>query len=107
MLTGLSTQFTMNTVILRLLFERAAEFENSRMSGLFSFMNYIETIKNQGDDLTPAKTFGDGDNVVRIMTVHKSKGLEFPVVILSDTAHEFNFKEFEKNILWNGEVVRN
>lgn len=89
---------------LRLLFERAAEFENTRMSGLHSFMNYIETIKNQGDDLTPAKTFGDGDNVVRIMTIHKSKGLEFPVVILSDTAHEFNLKEFEKNILWNGDA---
>ena len=38
------------------------------------------------------------------MTIHKSKGLEFPVVILSDTAHEFNLKEFDKNILWNGEV---
>ncbi|MBR5613930.1 MAG: helicase-exonuclease AddAB subunit AddA [Clostridia bacterium] len=89
---------------LRLLFERAAEFEHTRMNGLFSFMNYIETIRSQGDDLTPAKTFGDGEDVVRIMTVHKSKGLEFPVVILADTARDFNMTDLRKNILWNTEA---
>ncbi len=89
---------------LRLLFERAAEFEHTSFSGLFSFMNYIETIRSQGDDLTPAKAFGEGDNVVRIMTVHKSKGLEFPVVILSDTDHDFNMMDLNKNIIWNNEM---
>ncbi len=89
---------------LRLLFERAAEFEHTGLSGLFSFMVYIESIRSQGDDLTPSKTFGDGDNVVRIMTVHKSKGLEFPVVILADTAHEFNVTDLNKNIIWNTEM---
>lgn len=89
---------------LRLLFERAAEFEHTKMSGLFNFMNYIETIRSQGEDLTPAKTFGDGDNVVRIMTIHKSKGLEFPVVILADTARDFNTEDLKKNILWNGDA---
>lgn len=89
---------------LRLLFERAAEFEHTGLSGLFSFMNYIETIKSQGDDLTPAKTLSDGDNVVRIMTIHKSKGLEFPVVILSDTGHDFNLMDLNKNIIWNNDA---
>ncbi len=89
---------------LRLLFERAAEFEHTALSGLFSFMNYIETIRSQGDDLTPAKTLSDGDNVVRIMTIHKSKGLEFPVVILADCDHEFNLSDLNKNIIWNNEV---
>lgn len=86
---------------LRLLFERAAEFEHTALSGLFSFMNYIETIRSQGDDLTPAKALSDGDNVVRIMTIHKSKGLEFPVVILADCDHEFNLSDLNKNIIWN------
>ncbi len=89
---------------LRLLFERAAEFEHTSFSGLFSFMNYIETIRSQGDDLTPAKTLGEGDNVVRIMTIHKSKGLEFPVVILADCDHEFNLSDLNKNIIWNNEM---
>ncbi len=86
---------------LRLLLERAMEFERTRLSGLFGFMNYIETIKTQGDDLTPAKTLGDDENVVRIITIHKSKGLEFPVVILSDTTREFNSGDIKKNIIWN------
>ena len=86
---------------LRLLFERAADFEHTGLSGLFNFMNYIEAIKSRGDDLAPAKTLSDGDNVVRIMTIHKSKGLEFPIVILADTAHSFNMTDLSKNILWN------
>lgn len=86
---------------LRLLFERAAEFEHTGFSGLFNFMNYIETVRSQGGDLTPAKTLSDGDNVVRIMTVHKSKGLEFPVVILADTGHDFNVTDLNNNIIWN------
>ncbi len=89
---------------LRLLFERAAEFEHTALSGLFSFMNYIETIRSQGDDLTSAKTLGEGDNVVRVMTIHKSKGLEFPVVILADCDHEFNLSDLNKNIIWNNEA---
>ncbi len=86
---------------LRLLFERAAEFEHTKLSGLFSFMNYIETIKSENHDLSPAKVFGENENVVRIMSIHKSKGLEFPVVILADTAHRFNTEDTKKSMLWH------
>lgn len=89
---------------LRLLFERAAEFEHTKLSGLFSFMNYIESLKNEKNDLAPAKIFGEGDSVVRIMSIHKSKGLEFPIVILADTAHRFNAEDVRKNILWNENI---
>ena len=89
---------------LRLLFERAAEFEHTDMNGLFSFMVYIENIRSQGDDLTPSKILGDGDNVVKIMTIHKSKGLEVPVVILSDTGHSFNVRDLGNNIIWNTDM---
>ncbi len=84
---------------LRLLYERAAEFEHTKLSGLFSFMNYIETVKKSGGDLTPAKIFGEGDNVVRIMSEHRSKGLEFPIVILADTAHKFNADDLKPAVL--------
>ncbi len=98
---GAQTRGAIRQANLRLLFERAAEFEHTALSGLFSFMNYIETIRSQGDDLTVAKAFSDGDNVVRIMTIHKSKGLEFPVVILADCDHEFNLSDLNNNIIWN------
>lgn len=101
--SGARSHGVMRQANLRLLFERAAEFEHTGLCGLFNFMNYIEMIKSQGDDLTPAKTLSDGDNVVRIMTIHKSKGLEFPVVILADTGHEFNMMDLNSNIIWNTE----
>ena len=84
---------------LRVLLERAREFEHTKMSGLFSFINYIETIRSEDADLTPAKAFGEGEDVVRIMSIHKSKGLEFPVVILADTAHRFNLTDSASSII--------
>lgn len=86
---------------LRLLMERAAEYESTKMSGLFGFMNYIETICEEGGDMTPAKAFGDSEDVVQIMSIHKSKGLEFPIVILADTAHKFNISDASKSIIWD------
>ncbi len=86
---------------LRVLLERATEFERTNMSGLFSFMNYIDTMIAEEKDMTPAKTFGEGENVVKIMSIHKSKGLEFPVVILVNTANEFNLKDASRSIVWD------
>ncbi len=86
---------------LRVLLERATEFEHTKMSGLFSFMNYIETMRSEEKDMTPAKVFGEGENVVRIMSIHKSKGLEFPVVFLVNTANEFNLRDASKNVIWD------
>lgn len=86
---------------LRLLFERASEFERTKLSGLFSFMNYIETIRSEGADLSPASIFGEDENVVRIMSIHKSKGLEFPIVILADVSHKFNMTDAGQNIIWH------
>ncbi len=86
---------------LDVLLERANEFEHTKMSGLFSFMNYIETMRLEEKDMTPAKVFGEGENVVRIMSIHKSKGLEFPVVFLTGTANEFNLKDAYSAIVWD------
>lgn len=88
---------------LQLLFERAGAFERSTLSGLFQFMNYIETIRESGKDLVPAKAFSERDDVVRILTIHASKGLEYPVVILADTARQFNATDNNQPILWHAQ----
>ena len=67
---------------LRALVDKAVQFQNSQMKGLFSFINYIEAIKNRKVPMGQVKLLGENDDVVRIMTIHKSKGLEFPVVLV-------------------------
>lgn len=84
---------------LRLLFERASEFDTSNSGGLFNFMLYIQTLLETDNDLTPAKLAGENSNTVRIMSIHKSKGLEFPVVILANSFGEFNETDLRKSIL--------
>ena len=69
---------------LKMLFERAKEYEKTSFKGLFNFIRFIEKIKLGSSDLSSAKIIGENENVVRIMSIHKSKGLEFPVVFLAD-----------------------
>ncbi len=80
---------------LRLLFERAKQYESSGYKGLFHFIRYIERLKSRAEDLSSAKLVGEGHNVVKIMTIHKSKGLEFPVVFLAGCGKKF-FQKGEK-----------
>lgn len=68
---------------LRLLVEKAGQFEQTSHSGLYGFISYIEAMKKNNLSIGEAKVIGENENVVRVMTVHKSKGLEFPVVILT------------------------
>lgn len=78
---------------LRLLFERAKAYENSGYKGLFHFIGYMERLEKKDEDMAGAKLVGEGHDVVRIMTIHKSKGLEFPVVFLAGCGKEFNIIE--------------
>lgn len=71
---------------LKLLYERAKKYEASGFKGIFNFIRYIERMENRNDDISGAKLINESHNVVRIMTIHKSKGLEFPVVFLMNTA---------------------
>ncbi|MFA9397150.1 MAG: helicase-exonuclease AddAB subunit AddA [Clostridiaceae bacterium] len=86
---------------LRILFERASSFEKTSLKGLFNFINYIEKLKLSNVDTGSAKILGENDDVVRIMSIHKSKGLEFPVVILSGTSNKFNQRDISNNILFH------
>lgn len=65
---------------LRLLYRRAKKYENSGFRGLFSFTRYMENLKEKGEDINGAGAIRN--DAVSLMTIHKSKGLEFPVVIL-------------------------
>ncbi|MDF2531153.1 MAG: recombination helicase AddA [Clostridia bacterium] len=84
---------------LKLLFEKARQFEETSLKGLFNFVNFIDKLKGSSGDMGGAKILGENANVVRIMSIHKSKGLEFPVVILAGTGKGFNLMDMNKSIL--------
>ncbi len=74
---------------LRLLYERAKQYESAGFKGLFNFIKYISTLENRDKDIAGAAPVGENHDVVRIMTIHKSKGLEFPVVFLIGAGKQF------------------
>lgn len=84
---------------LRMLTDKAFDFEKTSMSGLFNFLRYVEKLNVSSGDTGSAKTLGENDNVVRLMSVHKSKGLEFPVVIMCGLNKRFNKTDATKSIL--------
>lgn len=89
---------------LRILFERAGLYEKTTFKGLFNFINFIERLRESQGDMGSAKILGENDNVVRLMSVHKSKGLEFPVVILVGLGRKFNVRDLYKKILFHHEL---
>ncbi len=84
---------------LKLLFEKAKQYETASFKGLYNFIKFIEKLKLNNGDLSSAKVIGENDNVIRIMSIHKSKGLEFPVVFLSSTGKQFNLMDLNQKIL--------
>lgn len=84
---------------LKMLFERAKQYESVSFKGLFNFINFIDKLQTSSGDLSPAKIIGESENVVRIMSIHKSKGLEFPVVYLCGTGKKFNMQDLNENII--------
>lgn len=84
---------------LRMLFERARQYEETSYRGLFNFINFINRLRSGGGDMGSARILGENDNVVRIMSIHKSKGLEFPVVIIAGCGKRFNMQDLNASIL--------
>ena len=84
---------------LKILFEKARDFENTNFNGLFHFINFMDRLKGSGGDLSSAKLIGENEDVVRIMSIHKSKGLEFPIVFLCNTGKKINMKDLNENII--------
>ena len=83
---------------LMLLFERARSYEKTSYKGLFNFINYIERMRSRDTDLEEAKSISEDANVVKIMSIHKSKGLEFPVVIVANSDKTFNMSADESSL---------
>jgi ATP-dependent helicase/nuclease subunit A len=84
---------------LRILFERARQFEETSYKGLFNFINFVNRLKSSKGDMGSAKILSENENVVRIMSIHKSKGLEFPIVFLSGCGKRFNLQDMNRNML--------
>lgn len=86
---------------LRALHDRALEYEKTSFRGLFRFLRFIDRMRERGDDLGTARSLSEKENVVRLMTVHKSKGLEFPVVFFAGTGRSFNEMDFRKSYMFD------
>ncbi|MGC5327894.1 helicase-exonuclease AddAB subunit AddA [Brevibacillus sp. SYSU BS000544] len=84
---------------LQALYDRARQYESTSYRGLFRFLRFIDRLKERGSDLGEARVVGENEDVVRIMTIHKSKGLEFPVVFVAGLGKQFNTMDMKSGFL--------
>ncbi len=89
---------------LRALYDRARQYEATAFRGLFRFLRFIERMRERGDDLGTARALGEQEDVVRLMTIHSSKGLEFPIVFVGGLAKQFNLMDLNKKYLLDKEL---
>ena len=101
---GLMPNGNLRQANLKMLFERAKQYEASSFNGLFNFINFIENLKLNNGDMGAAKLIGENEDVIRIMSIHKSKGLEFPVVILTNTGKQFNLMDLNNKLLLHQDI---
>ena len=84
---------------LNMLVEKAMEYEKTSYRGLFNFVRYIQKLQQYQVDYGEVNLSGAGESAVQIMTIHKSKGLEFPVVFAAGMGKRFNFRDMNASIL--------
>jgi ATP-dependent helicase/nuclease subunit A len=89
---------------LDMLISRAVRFENSSFSGLFHFIRYIEKLQKYEVDFGEAAVAGGQEDTVRIMSIHKSKGLEFPVVFVAGMSKQFNTQDLRSSVVLHNEI---
>ena len=82
-----------------MLVEKARAFEGTSYKGLFNFVRYIEQLKKYDVDYGEASIIDEQDDTVRIMSIHKSKGLEFPIVFVAGTGKQFNTQDLKGSIV--------
>ena len=92
------------TANLKMLFEKAKSYEEGSFKGLYNFINFIDRVSKSGSDMGAPKLIGENENVIRIMSIHKSKGLEFPIVFLSGTGKQFNMQDLNEKILLHQDI---
>jgi len=86
---------------LRALHDRARQYEATSFRGLFRFLKFIERMRNNGNDLGAAQAIGEQEDVVKLMTTHASKGLEFPIVFVAGLGKKFNEQDLNKPFLYH------
>ncbi|KLU58846.1 ATP-dependent helicase/nuclease subunit A [Peptococcaceae bacterium CEB3] len=84
---------------LEALYDRACQFEQTHYRGLFRFLRFLERFREEGQDMGQARNLGEKENVVRLMTIHASKGLEFPVVFVVGLGRAFNTANLAGTVL--------
>jgi ATP-dependent helicase/nuclease subunit A len=84
---------------LRAFHDRARQYEETSFRGLFRFLRFIERMQERGDDLGAARALSEQEDVVRLMTIHSSKGLEFPVVFVIGLSRKFNMMDINHSFL--------
>ncbi len=89
---------------LKALYDRAQQYEDAGFRGLFRYLQLMDKMKDDGLDLAPAKVVSEKEDVVRIMSIHKSKGLEFPVVFVADMGKAFNRRDTQDQILFHNRL---
>lgn len=90
---------------LRKLFEKSKEYEKISLKGLYNFITFIEKVEaKKSSNLGDAKIIGENDNVVRIMSIHKSKGLEFPIVFIANAGKQFNMSDTKEKIIFDQDM---
>ncbi len=83
---------------INMLLEKADKFEDGSYKGLFNFLKYVDKLKLNEVDFGEAAVYGDDEDVVRIITMHKSKGLEYPIVFASGFGKQFNQEDYKKPV---------
>lgn len=89
---------------LKALLDRARQFQDTSIKGLFNFIKYVDKIQASSGDMGVARILGENENLVRIMSIHRSKGLEFPVVILAGLGKQFNISDSSSRILFHKDL---
>jgi len=89
---------------LRALHDRARQFDQFARQGLFRFLRFIDRLRETAGDLGVARALGENEDVVRVMSIHKSKGLEFPVVFLADLGKMFSREESSASVLYHRDL---
>ncbi|REE93061.1 DNA helicase/exodeoxyribonuclease V subunit A [Paenibacillus taihuensis] len=89
---------------LRALHDRTRQYEATTLRGLFRFLRFIDRMRESGGDLGTARALGEQEDVVRIMSIHKSKGLEFPVVFAAGLGKQFNKRDLTSPFLMHKQL---
>ena len=84
---------------LEALYDKALQYEQTNFHGLFMFLDFIEQMQKKNQNIEPAPLIGENVDVVRIMSIHQSKGLEFPVVFLPLMSKKFFAKDYTAEVL--------